>query len=143
MYMEDDKDVTDIPYLPEETLRKLLRGNMSGLSLFGGGPNQDCRELAIAEMTRRQTNAQTRLMRGQEQQLEAQGKQLEAQRKQIEVQTTVARSLRNATWVLAAATVLLAIATLVPWIWPRKPEAAPRQSVRLHISPPPIDILPR
>jgi cell division protein FtsX len=69
-------------------------------------------ETVRAEITRRQTNEQIRLIRAQEKQLEAQGKQ-------TETQSRLARSLRTATWVLAGATILLAIATVLPWLWPR------------------------
>ena len=131
--VEDEKELTDIPIVPHDQLRKFLAGE---LELIRGEEYRDFRNGAIAEITRLQTKSQIQVIQMQERQLEAQGRQIDAQ-------TAVARSLRNATWVLVVATVLLAIATLVPWIWPRKPEAAPHQfPIKLRISPPPFAVPP-
>jgi phage shock protein A len=115
--VEDDKrdDLIDKPYLSDEELRMWF----SRMLNLQGQAQRDYRETVQAEITRRQTNAQIRVLQGQERQIEAQGKQLEAQGKQLEIQAQLTRSLRTASWVLVGATILLAFATVLPWIWPR------------------------
>jgi hypothetical protein len=106
---DDDKDVTDIPFMTPDEVRKFLRGPSRAVTSDQWKAEFN---LAVAEVTRRQTNEQIRLIRAQERQLEAQGKQ-------IATQSNLTRSLKRASWVLAVATILLAVATLIPWIWPR------------------------
>jgi hypothetical protein len=109
--VEDDKrDLLDIPLLSDEQLRAYFTNP-------GGSRDpvvrvRELREMAQAEITRRQTNQQIRLLRDQ-------GRQLDAQGKQLEIQATLTRSLTRATWVLAAATIILAVTTFLLWIWPR------------------------
>ena len=106
---DDDKDLLDHPLMTDAELRKFFSNTSR---LFGSEAYKAEMNLVVAEITRRQTNEQIRLIRAQEAQLEAQGKQ-------IETQGALTRSLKRATWVLAAATILLAAVTLVPWVWPR------------------------
>ena len=63
-------------------LRKDLRGFLTGkFRAPSGQAGREFEERVRAEITRRQTNAQIRVLQAQERQIEAQGKQLEAQGK--------------------------------------------------------------
>jgi hypothetical protein len=106
---DDDKDLLDMPFMTPDELRKFFS---SRSRIYGSEPYRTEMHLAVAEITRRQTNEQIRLMGAQERQLEAQGEQIETQT------TKLTRALARASLALVVVIVLLAVATLIPWIWP-------------------------
>src|SRR5882724_807256 len=94
-------DDTNLSFMEEGDLRRFLAEKMQ--------LDQDQYAIffqrASAEINRRFSRKQIRL-------LEAPGSQLEAQGRQNEAQLEVARSLKRATWWLSGATIVLALATV-------------------------------
>jgi hypothetical protein len=102
--MSEQDDETSTPLMDEAEFNRALQPEVWRTIDFLEQPLLAQR--LAAEMNRRLSRAQTKLIR-------AQNVRLEAQDQLNNAQLGVARSLRNATWVLSLATIFLVVATLL------------------------------